>query len=87
MDELNGHCPLADTGGDSFDGTMPYIPGGEDTGDAGFQKERIAVKRPVLWPLSLVQQVGACENEALLVAFHHILQPARMRLRTNEDEP
>ena len=58
MDELNSHCPFADAGGDSFDGTMPYISGGEDTGNAGFQEERIAVKRPVLWPLSFVQQVG-----------------------------
>src|SRR5437879_2528741 len=86
MDELNGHCPLADTGGDTLDGAVPHISGGEYTGDAGFQEERIAVKRPALWRLSLVHQVGTAENEALLVALHYTLQPICMRLRANEDE-
>ncbi len=57
MDKLNGHCPLADAGGDALDGAVPHISGGEDTRDAGLQEERFAVKRPTLWQLSLAQQV------------------------------
>ena len=86
MDELNGHGSLADAGGDALDRAVPHISGGEDTGDAGLQEVRLAVKRPTLWRLSLAQQVGAAEHEALLVALHHVLQPTRMRLRANEDE-
>jgi len=44
MDEQNGHCPLANAGGDALDGAVPHISSGEDTGDAGLQEERIAVK-------------------------------------------
>ena len=86
MDELNGHCPLADAGGDTLDGTVPHISGGKDAGDAGLQEERFAVKRPVLWRLSIAHQVGAGEYEAPLVALYHALQPTCMRLRANEDE-
>src|SRR2546423_771135 len=86
MDKLNGHCPLADAGGDTLDGTVPHISGGKDTGDAGLQEERFAVKRPVLWRLSIAHQVGAGENKAPLVALYHTLQPTCMGLRANEDE-
>src|SRR2546430_9602751 len=86
MDKLNGHCPLADAGGDTLDGTVPHISGGKDTGDAGLQEERFAVKRPVLWRLSITHQVGAGENKAPLVAFYHALQPTCMRLPANKAE-
>src|SRR5260221_10929952 len=86
MDELNGHCPLADAGGDTLDGAVAHISGGEDTGDAGLQEERFALKRPALWRLSFVHQVGAGENVAFLVAFHYALQPTCTWLRANEDE-
>src|SRR5437763_4147280 len=86
MYELNGHCPLADAGGDTLNRAVAHISGGEDAGDAGLQKERIALKRPALWRLSLMHQVGAGENEALLVTLHHTLEPTCMRLRANEDE-
>ena len=86
MDKEDGHRPLADAGGDTPDGTVPHISGGKDAGDAGLQGERFAVKRPALWRLSISHQVGAGENEALLVALYHALQPTRMRLRANEDE-
>src|SRR2546426_7895191 len=86
MDEVNGHCPFADAGGDTLEGPVPHISGGEDTGDAGFQEERFALKRPALRRLSLAHQVSAAENEALLVALHHALEPTCMRLRANEDE-
>jgi hypothetical protein len=45
MDELNGHCSLADVGGDTLDGAVPHISGGEDAGDAGLQEERLTVKK------------------------------------------
>src|SRR5438309_1914191 len=86
MDEVNGHCPLPGAGGNTLDGAVPHISRGEDTGDASLQEERFAVKRPVLWRLSLVHKVGTAENEALLVALHHALQPTCMRFRANEDE-
>src|SRR5207247_2147708 len=86
MDKLNGHRPLADAGGDTLDGTVPHISGGKDTGDAGLQEERFAVKRPVLWRLSIAHQVGAGANKAPLVALYHALQPTCMGLRANEDE-
>src|SRR5437660_4466325 len=86
MNELNGHCPFADAGGDTLDGAVPHISGGEDAGDTGLQEERLAVKRPALWRLTLVHQVGASENEALLVTLHRALQPTCIRLRANEDE-
>ena len=65
MDELHSHCPLANTGGNALDGAVPHISSGEDAGDTGLQEERFAVKRPTLWRLSLVYQVGTSENEAL----------------------
>jgi len=86
MDELHSHCPLANTGSDTLDGAVPHISSGEDAGDTGLQEERFAVKRPTLWRLSLVYQVGTSENEALLVTLHHTLQPACVRLRANENE-
>ncbi len=86
MDEVDGHCPLADAGGNTLDGAVPHISCGEDTGDTGLQEERFAVKRPALWRLSLVHQVGAAENEALLIALHYALQPICMRLHANENE-
>ena len=86
MDELNGHCPFAGAGGDTLDGAVPHISGGEDTRDTGLQEERLAVKRPKSWWLPFVHQVGAGENEALLVTHHRALQPTCIRLRANEDE-
>jgi hypothetical protein len=50
------------------------------------RKKGFAVKRPVLWRLSIAHQVGAGENETPLVALYHALQPTCMRLRANEDE-
>ena len=86
MDELHSHRPLANTGGDALDGAVPHISSSEDAGDTGLQEERFAVKRPTLWRLSLVYQVGTSENEALLVTLHHTPQPACVRLRANENE-
>ena len=86
MDELNGHCSLTDAGGDTLDGAVPHIAGGEDTGDAGLQEERIAVKWPVLWRLSLTHEVRAGENKALLVALYQVLEPTCMGLRANTNE-
>src|SRR6202165_160049 len=86
MDQMDGHSPLADAGGDALDGAVPHLSCGKDTGDAGLQEERIAVKCPARWRLSLVHQVEAGENEALLVAIDYTLQPTCMRLRANEDE-
>ena len=54
MDKLHSHCPLANTGGDTLDGTVPHISSSEDAGDTGLQEEKFAVKRPTLWRMSFV---------------------------------
>ena len=68
MDELNGHRPFTDAGGDTLDGTMLHISGCENTWDNCFQEERFTIRRPALKRLSLVHQVQTGEDEALLVA-------------------
>jgi hypothetical protein len=40
------HAAFTNAAGNAFNGAVAYVPGTEDTGYAGFKRERLAVKRP-----------------------------------------
>ena len=40
------HAAFTYAAGNAFDGTAAYVAGAEDTGYAGFKRERLAVKGP-----------------------------------------
>jgi hypothetical protein len=40
----DGHAAFAYAAGDAFNGTVAHVAGAEDTGHAGFKRERLAVK-------------------------------------------
>jgi hypothetical protein len=51
--EIQHNGPFADAVGDAPHGSIANIADSEDTGDVGFQQERIALQLPARWPLAI----------------------------------
>ena len=68
MHELNRHGTLADRRGNAFDRAGADVSGGEDTGPAGLQQERLPTASPVGEPrqsrTSLTKPLGSLSISA-----------------------
>jgi len=82
VDQHDGHRSLADGGGDPFRGLRPYVARDEHTRHAGFQ----VVRRPVQYPAAGVAQIGAGQDEAVVVAGEYSVKPLGARCGPDEDE-
>src|ERR1700721_1752111 len=83
MNELNGNCAFADTGGDTLDGAVADVPDDEDSRHAGLEQRRIAFNGPALRALAIAQEIGPGEDEAAGVALHQVAQPVGAREGAN----
>ena len=81
MDGADGNRSLTDGAGDSLDGTVADITGGEDTRQAGFEWERGAVGRP-----GVGRHVGSGEDEPVVVQADGVAQPVGVGFGADEDE-
>jgi hypothetical protein len=81
--EHDGHRALAHRRGDPLGRLGPDVAGHEYARGAGLQVVRRAVKRPASLFLG---DVGAGQDEAVLVTFQHAIQPAGSRRRSDKDE-
>ena len=52
MDKGEGHCALADGGGDAFDRSVADVAGDEQAGLTRFEEQRRAFERPCGLPLA-----------------------------------
>src|SRR5919198_189678 len=84
--ELDGDGSLADGGRDPLHRLMPHVAGAEDAGDVRLEQVRIAVERPAARPTVLLLEIGASENEAVLVPLNNSGDPIRARLGADERE-
>src|SRR5690606_13306257 len=83
MYEVDGHRSLADCRGHAFDGGMPDVAGGEDSGDVRLEQERRPLQRPLL-QVNLRNEIRARQNEAICITSHRVLQPLGSGRGTDE---
>ena len=89
MNEQHGGCALADTGCDSFDGSMANVACCEYSGNAAFQPERISFQRPALRTMAVsaqLFQVGPGQDESVVIRLHDAFEILRVRKTTDKDE-
>jgi len=79
VDEGYGHAAFSDAAGDALDGAVTDVAGAEDSGDAGFEGEGLAVEGPGV-------DVAASADVAVGVAFERGWQPVGFGDGTNHDE-
>jgi hypothetical protein len=85
MQKLNRQGTFAYRSGYSLDGLVPDITGREDARHACFEQERRALQRPAI-RLARSEQVGAGEDESLIVPRHAIPEPSGVRLGPDHHE-
>src|SRR5579885_859981 len=86
MRELHGNSAFTDGGRDALDGLVANVAGAKHTGNIRLEQIRIARQRPSAWPTVLLLQIGAGENEPILIALHDAGDPLRSRLGADERE-
>src|SRR5215813_10358871 len=84
--ELNGDRSLADTGGDPFDRSVPDVAHGKNTGNTGFEQERITLESPAIRAFALPHQVRPREDKPAVVALDEPVEPIRTGRRADEHE-
>src|SRR5437016_14507655 len=77
MYEFDSHCAFAHSGGDAFGRAMTDVTGNEDSRNAGFEVERIAIRSPASWALALEHQVLAGNQVTLRIPLDHPGEPIR----------
>ena len=63
MDELYRYRSFANSGGHSFDRTMPHIAHSKDTWHICFQEKRIPIRRPTFGTLSTLHQIRSVRRK------------------------
>jgi len=89
MNQLHGGGSFAHSGGDPLHRPVAHVTGDEDTWDAGFEQERIAVERPARRPVPIAAQSGQVrpgQNKTMTVSLDDAGEPLRVRLRADEDK-
>src|SRR5438067_5797998 len=84
--ELNDDSAFADARGDALDRAVAHVTHDKNSGNARFKQAGIAAERPGRRPLAIVNQVGAGQDEAAIVALDGIAEPFGARQRANRDE-
>src|ERR1700757_3600314 len=79
MDELYGISAFAYTGSDAFDGAVTDVAGDEDAGHTGFEEPGLACERPAFGHFPVGQQIGASQDEALVIALDDAGEPLGAR--------
>ena len=83
VNELNCGSSFPHRRCDPLNGTASDIAGREDARHAGLELDWRAIECPTG---RARRKIGPRQNEALLVALHSVLQIARVRSPSNEDE-
>src|SRR6266849_2639671 len=65
---------------------MAYVTDHKNSRNIRFEQARVAVERPALRPLAIVQQIRPGQDETALIALDQTLEPFGARLRANKDE-
>src|SRR3954463_212716 len=86
MGELDGDRALADRRRDALHRLVAHVTGAEDAGHARLQEIRIAAQVPAANLATFDRQIGAGENEAVLVALENARHPVGTRLGADERE-
>src|SRR6185437_2942347 len=86
MDELDGYRPLANSGSHSLHGTVPHVAYSEKAGNICLKEIWVSIERPVLWTLPLTDEIGACQDESVIVAVDEIREPVSSRQCANKNE-
>ena len=86
MHEGDRHRPLPDGRRDALDRAVPQVARDEDAGLAGLEEERVARVRPPAPVAVLGEEVGARDEEAVVVAAQPALDARGDRLGADEDE-
>src|SRR2546425_9524170 len=77
MVEFHRHGAFAHSRGDAFSRAMTDVTGNEDSRNAGFEVERIAIRSPSGWALALEHQVLAGNQITLRIPLDHPGEPIR----------
>src|ERR1700752_333760 len=54
--------------------------------NVGFQKPRLPIELPAVWPLAFAFELRAGIDETTLIAFHNVCKPVRIRRCSDHDE-
>jgi hypothetical protein len=71
---------------DALDGLLAHVAGHEDAGHARLQPVGVALQRPAPGALAVPHQVGAGEDEAVVVALDDAGAPIGVGHGADEDE-
>src|SRR5258707_7239385 len=65
---------------------MAYVTDHKNSRNIRFEQARVAVQRPAVRPLAIVQQIRPGQDETALVALDQTLEPFGARLRADKNE-
>src|SRR5260370_16956353 len=65
---------------------MAYVTDHKNSRNIRFEQARVAVERPAVRPLAIVQQIRPGQDETALVALDQTLEPFGARLRADKNE-
>src|SRR5215217_4508266 len=86
MHERDRNRALADARRHTLHGAVSNITDDKDAGHVCFQKPRIAIELPTVWPLAVACEMRAGINEAALIAFHDLSKPVSVWRSSDHDE-
>src|SRR5260370_15635073 len=86
MHELHDDSALAYARRDALHRAMAYVTDHKNSRNIRFEQARVAVERPALRPLAIVQQTRPAPAQTAPVAHDPTLEPFGARLRADKDE-
>src|SRR5579871_71698 len=86
MDKLYRDRALSYAGSDPFNGPMPHVTDGKNSGDVSFQQKWITLEIPALRSLAIMNKIRSCKYESPVIALNYTAEPVRSGQSPNEDK-